>query len=168
MMQIDTKDLELVRLIAEDGSLTAAARRMHVSQPAISRRLANLQQRIGARVFERKDGLMRPTAVGERLASAARAVDRELRAAGQDIRGIMEQRGRRLRLTTQCYTCYRWLPFVMRDMRKLYPELELDVVPDATDAPYTALEENRIDVAIVSNPEPGSVLEEQALFSDEL
>ena len=106
------------------------------------------------------------TAVGERLASAARAVDRELRAAGQDIRGIMEQRGRRLRLTTQCYTCYRWLPFVMRDMRKLYPEL--DVVPDATDAPYTALEENRIDVAIVSNPEPGSVLEEQALFSDEL
>ena len=167
-MRFDSKDLELVRAIAEDGSLTAAARRMHVSQPAVSKRLSNLQERVGSRVFVRKDGLMRATAVGERLLAAAGAVDREICAAREDITRILERRGQHLRLTTQCYTCYRWLPFVIRDMRNLHPDLELDVIPDATDNPYAALEENRCDLAIVSNPIADSGLREIELFSDEL
>jgi LysR family transcriptional regulator for metE and metH len=167
-MKFDSKDLDLVRRIAEDGSLTAAARRMHVSQPAVSKRLSNLQERVGSRVFVRKDGRMRATAVGERLLAAAGAVDREISAAREDIGRILEHGGRHLRLTTQCYTCYRWLPFVIRDMRNRHPDLELDVIPDATDNPYAALEENRCDVAIVSNPIADSGLQEIELFSDEL
>jgi LysR family transcriptional regulator for metE and metH len=141
---------------------------MHVSQPAVSKRLSNLQERVGSRVFVRKDGLMRATAVGERLLAAAGAVDREISAAREDIARILERRGQHLRLTTQCYTCYRWLPFVIRDMRNLHPDLELDVIPDATDNPYAALEENRCDLAIVSNPIADSGLREIELFSDEL
>jgi LysR family transcriptional regulator for metE and metH len=167
-MKFDSKDLELVQAIAENGSLTAAARLMHVSQPAVSKRLSNLQERIGSRVFVRKDGLMQETAVGERLLAAAATVDREMSAAKIDIGRIQEHRGQHLRLTTQCYTCYRWLPFVIRDMRNQYPDLELDVIPDATDDPYAALEENRCDVAIVSNPSANSGLQEIELFCDEL
>lgn len=53
-------------------------------------------------------------------------------------------------------------------MRALYPELRVDVVPETTDAPYEALREDRLDVAIVSNPDEDSELAEFPLFSDEL
>ena len=141
---------------------------MHVTQPAASQRLANLQARLGFDLFERRSGVMQPTAAGERLVRAADAVDLELTAALTDARNIVAKRSRRLRIATQCYTCYRWLPFVIRDMHRIHPELEVDVVPEATDAPYDALKANSVDIAIVSNPGAGSPMDEHSLFTDEL
>ena len=165
---IGIRDLDLVRLIAEHGSLTSAARRLHVSQPAASQRLAKIQARIGADLFVRKDGTMRPTAIGGRLVESANACSNVLDAAKADVTRLLERRNGRLRIATQCYTCYRWLPFVIRDMRLVHPSLIIDVVPEATEAPYDALENDLVDIAIVSNPLADSGFEEQTLFSDEL
>jgi len=154
---IENKDLNLVRLIAENGSLTSAARRMHVSQPAASQRLANIQARIGADLFIRKDGQMRPTAIGDRLIEAAEASSRLLDETKADITRLLEQRD-----------CYRWLPFVIRDMRLAHPALTVDVVPEATEDPYAALISDQVDIAIVSNPSVDSGFAEQELFTDEL
>jgi len=165
---IENKDLDLVRLIAESGSLTSAARRMHVSQPAASQRLANIQARIGADLFTRKDGQMRPTAIGDRLVATAMASSRLLDEAKADITRLLEQRNGSLRIATQCYTCYRWLPFVIRDMRLAFPALTVDVVPEATEDPYSALIDDRVDIAIVSNPSADSDFAEHSLFTDEL
>lgn len=167
-LRIQTRDLDLLRFIAEDGSLTSAAKRMHLSQPAISQRLAKLQEQLGATLFERRDGVMRATAVGNRLVSASRVVSHELEVAAADIKCLLDQRDNHLRITTQCYTCYRWLPFVIRDMRRQHPLLNLDVVPEATDKPYEALANDRLDIAIVSNPLPDAEFEEHPLFVDEL
>jgi LysR family transcriptional regulator for metE and metH len=164
----DVKDLQLVRLTAEDGSLTSAARRMHVSQPAVSQRLANLQKRIGTDLFVRKDGLMRPTRAGQRLVSAAESVAGILASAAADIRDIRDDRASRLRVATQCYTCYRWLPFVISKMHAMYPDLAIDVDPEATDTPYEALDEERIDIAVISNPRNEAAFAEHRLFEDEL
>lgn len=165
---IDIKDLNLIRLISENGSLTSAARRLHVSQPAASQRLANIQGRIGAKIFVRKDGQMRPTAIGDRLVAAAEASSRLLDETRVDITRLLEQRNGKLRIATQCYTCYRWLPFVIRDMRLTHPALAVDVVPEATENPYAALLDDRIDIAIVSNPSSESDLADRTLFTDEL
>lgn len=166
--RIDSRDLELVSSIAEHGSLTGAARRLHVTQPAISQRLANLRERIAADPFDRRHGEMRANAVGERLVQASTAVRREIDAALADIDAMLRRREQRLRVTTQCYTCYRWLPFVIRDMHNAFPDLSLDAVPEATDSPYDALRDDRIDIAVVSNPCADSGFEEHQLFCDEL
>ena len=81
--KISHKDLQLVRLIAEDGSLTSAARRMHVSQPAASQRLANLQARVAAAVpfFDsnpRRNDLDRLLGVGSGLAVPADRLFRQV------------------------------------------------------------------------------------------
>lgn len=167
-VKIDISDLKLVRLIAEDGSLTSAAKRMHVSQSAASQRLANLAARFGTDLFARRDGLMRPTVVGSRLVSAASAVNVEIESALSDICKLVEEKEQLLRITTQCYTCYRWLPFLIRDMREQHPSLTVDVIPEATDNAYAALSNDRVDIAIVSYPEADSEFEEIALFDDEL
>ncbi len=167
-MKIDTRDLQLLLCLAEDGSLTAASKRMHLSQPAISQRLANLQSRIGSSLFERQDGLMRPTAAGERLVTAARDVLGRLETAFADIEDMRTERARRLRITTQCYTCYRWLPYVMRDLSAQFARLGIDVVPEATDAPLEALKQDQVDIAIVSSVEAGTGFTIHELFEDEL
>lgn len=167
-MNLRSQDLDLVRCIAESGSLTAAAKQLHVSQSAVSQRLGNLQARAGVKFFERVEGRMQLTQVGERANSAALSVAAELRAAEHDIDALVAARTQQLRITTECYTCYRWLPFVVRDMRERFPQLAVDVVPEATDSPCESLLADRVDVALVSNPLADARLGEFNLFSDEL
>lgn len=111
---------------------------------------------------------MQLTEAGHRVYAASNIVADELRSVMCDINNIAQQRNEQLRIATQCYTCYRWLPFVINAMRADYPLLSVDVVPEATDTPYEALRRNQIDVAIVSNPIGNSEFAEQELFSDEL
>lgn len=167
-MSLRSQDLELVHCIAQTGSVTAAARQLHVSQSAVSQRLSNLQERAGIRFFERVEGRMRLTRAGECTAAAAERVAAELRAAEAEIEALLQSRNQELRITTECYTCYRWLPFVLREMRERHPSLTVDVVPEATDTPYESLLADNIDVALVSNTFADSRLAERKLFSDEL
>ena len=166
--ELSSRDLEVIRLVAATGSLTRTAELIHVSQPAISQRLALIQERLGTELFERRDGRMHATPAAERLALAAAAVDRVLESALDDVHEMLDARARHLRITTQCYTCYRWLSFVIRDMLLQFPSLTVDVVPEAIEDPYGAIERDEVDIAIVHHPEPASTIRHVALFDDEL
>ena len=54
--------------VVEEGSINSAARRLQVSQPALSRQMQALEQQVGGRLFERSPAGVRPTAAGHRLA----------------------------------------------------------------------------------------------------
>lgn len=164
---ITTKELELVRFLAETGSLTAASIRLHISQPAASQRLSSLQERLDTSLFQRQNGTLQPTAAGERLLAAAIVVTDELQAAVFDIEELSQRHEDQLRISTQCYTCYRWLPFVIRNMRQDYPLLYVDVVPEATDDIHGAIRTRQLDVGIVSGPVGNPDYSEYELFSDE-
>ena len=167
MSRLDLRDLELISAIAESGSLTGASRRLNVTQPAVSQRLSALTERLGLALIERRDGTTSLTPAGERLLESAGRVSDELADAMRDIDALASRASQELRITTQCYTCYRWLPFVLGRMRKDLPMLNVDVVPEATDAPYEALARGDVDVAIVASPRPGYDFEEVPLFGDE-
>lgn len=162
------KDLELVRGVAETGSLSAAAKRLHISQSAASQRLRSLKERLEVDVFTRSRGALHLTLAGERLLSAEEAVSAQIQSALNDLERLRADRAPRLSITTQCYTCYRWLPFIIRAMSDEYPDLSVDVVPEATDRPYDALAAHDVDLAIVSNPQPGAQFRNDDLFVDEL
>ena len=158
----------MVRLVAATGSLTTTAKQLHVSQPAISQRLAGLQDRLGTELFERREGRMRATPAAERLAEAAVAVDRVLAQAQADVQAVLQDRQRHLRITTQCHTSYRWLSFVIRDLVDQFPSLAVDIVPEAVEDPYGAVERDEVDIALVYLPDESSALQEIDLFSDEM
>jgi len=165
---LSRRDLEAVRLVAANGSLTRTAELMHVSQPAISQRLAGLQERLGTGLFVRRDGRMQPTPAAERLAAASESVDRVLQHAIEDIQAMTGVRHRRLRITAQCYTTYRWMSFVIRSMLARYPALTIDVIPEAIEDPYGAIERDEVDIAIIDHPDPSSPIPRVDLFNDEL
>src|SRR3982751_3881040 len=73
-MHFDLDDLKLVALVAETGSLSASALRMHRSLAAVSARIQNLEQRAGLRFFDRGARGVKPTPAGEALVHHARTM----------------------------------------------------------------------------------------------
>ena len=168
-MDLDTRSLELLEAIAIDGTLTAAARRMHVSQPALSQRLTGLEARLGIQLFERRSRRLEPTRAGQRMLLAATAVLTELRAAGRDLEDLRSGRNGTVRFTTQCSTNYQWLPPIISAYSDRCPGVEIRIESVPGDEPIPALLADRVDVALVVKADrrsDGVVL--HRLFDDEM
>ncbi len=153
-MDVDLRDLELLDALADVSTLTAASKRLYVSQPALSQRLTKLEQRLGTQLFDRDGRRLVLNAAGRRMLVAARHVLAELSAARRDLRDLSEGSNNRVRLTSQCSTTFKWLPSVIRNYRRQQPgvEVRIEVVPG--DDPIGALLDDVVDVALVTKPDP--------------
>jgi LysR family transcriptional regulator for metE and metH len=152
-MDVDFRDLELLDVLADVGTLTAAAERLYVSQPALSQRLARLEARLGGPLFDRRGRVLVANPVGTRMLATARVVITEMRAVERDVREIRSGRDRRVRFTAQCSTTYQWLPPVISEFRDTHPGVEVRIEQVPGDEPVTALLEDRVDVALVTKPD---------------
>lgn len=167
-MILDVAHLEMMDAIDREGTVTGAARRLHLTQPAVSHRLKELEGRLGVELFRREGGGMALTAEGSRLLESARRVLEELERVEHDLGQLKAGALGVLRITTECYTCYHWLPAILHRFREEFPRVDLQIVPEATIAPIEQMLEKRLDLAIVHNPveEDGVVARE--LFRDEM
>jgi LysR family transcriptional regulator, regulator for metE and metH len=165
---LETRHLHLVLAVAEHGTLTQAARHLDLTQSALSHQLLQLEGRLRLPLFHRLGKRMVPTAAGERLLETARRVVPELRQAEDALRGQAAGRTAVIRLSTECYTCYHWLPPVLGPFRARHPGIEVQIVPDATRNPVAALLDARIDLGIVHTEEPDPRLHYIPLFQDEI
>jgi len=167
-MDLETRELRMLVAIAEEGTVTRAAVRLNISQPALSHALRALERRVGIALFARHPRGLVPTEAGERLLRTGRAVLREIERAGRDIARNGIGRGELLRLSTECFTAYHWLPPVFEEFRRRCPDVELRVVPSAVGNPLRALREDALDVAIVVRRDPYGGFVYHELFEDEL
>ncbi len=168
-MDLDTRTLELLEAIATDGTLTAAARRLHVSQPALSQRLTGLEARLGVSLYERQGRRLVPTRAGRRMTQAAGVALRELRAAARDLDDLRHERERSLRLVSQCSTNYQWLPPILRAFADLCPGVEVRIESVLDDDPVAALLDDRVDVGLVVKSDRRlEGLRVDPLFEDEM
>src|SRR5215510_4912718 len=107
---LEIRHLRLVAAIAEEGGVTRAGNRLHLTQSALSHQLRDVEDRLGSALFERVGKRMILTDAGERLLRTARVVLDEIHQAEHDIRRASSGRQGVLRIATQCYTNYHWLP----------------------------------------------------------
>jgi LysR family transcriptional regulator, regulator for metE and metH len=166
-MDLEVRDLRLVEAIAETGSVTQAGARLHVTQSAASHQLRDLERRVGAQLFLRLRRKMVPTPEGELLVESARKVLRELGEVAAKVRGLGDGTGGLLRLTTECYTCYHWLPKLLRAYQELHPGVDVRIVLEATDRPLESLLDGTLDLAMVHRPLRDRRVVETPLFDDE-
>lgn len=166
--RLEIRDLRLVTVVASQGSLTRAGEILHVSQPALSRHLAQLEARLGTPLFVRTGARMVPTSTGDILLRHATIVLQHLTEAETAVHTARAQQRRVIRVGTECYTGYHWLPGVSSRFALSHPDVEIDIAFDAAGDPVPMLRDEHIDVALLTEFRQWPGLQVTRLFTDEL
>lgn len=164
----DTRHLKLIVAVSEERSVTRAGERLHLTQSALSHQLRDIEERLGTPLFSRVNKRMILTQAGERLLQSAHQVLDELKRAEDDIAQIAAGDHGALRISTECYTCYHWLPEMMKEFNRKFPKVEVKIMLEATRHPIEALLDGKLDFAIVSTTERDKRLVYKPLFQDEM
>jgi LysR family transcriptional regulator for metE and metH len=168
LMDLDVRHLRLVTALAATGNMTRAAHQLHLTQSALSHQLRDIEDRLGRRLFERESKLMRPTPAGQHLLETARRVLADLERTEQELRDGGRPSRQSLRISTECYTCYHWLPDLLKAFRRKHPLVDVEIVADATRRPLPSLLDGKLDLAIVVDQLANRRIEYRPLFADEL
>jgi LysR family transcriptional regulator for metE and metH len=165
---LNLRQLRIVDAIVRSGTVTQAAERLFVTQPAVSHGLRQLETGLGVKLFRREGRRMVPTPEGTRLHETARTVLDELARAEYDMGQYRAGYQGIVHVATGCYTCYHWLPGIMGAFSDAFPDVDLQIVPAATNEPLEALKQGRLDLAIVETETDDRELHLEPLFDDEL
>jgi LysR family transcriptional regulator, regulator for metE and metH len=149
-VQLEMRHLKLLAAVAEEGSITRAGQKLHLTQSALSHQLRDAEEKLGASLFLRLGRKMALTPAGEHLLQSAKRVLAELKSAEEQIEKLNGGARGTIRLSTECYTCYHWLPPVLKEFQRKYPQVEVSIAIDATNSPVDALLEGRLDLGIIS------------------
>jgi LysR family transcriptional regulator for metE and metH len=166
-VSLEVRHLRALDAIAREGTVTAAAARVHLTQSAVSHMIRGLEDQLGVPLF-RRDRSMEPTDAGERVLRCARIVLDEIDRTEHEIGRMRDGYRGVLRLTTQCYTCYHWLPSILERFGTEFPEMDLHIVPEATRDPDVALRDGGLDLAVVHERTVTPGVTATKLFRDEL
>ena len=153
--------------VIELGSFSAAAERLSLTQPAVSLQIRQLEQRLGVRLIERIGRKAQPTAAGAELLAYASEIDtltsRAIEEVGRHASGTIG----RVRIGTGATACIFLLPPILREQRRKFPSLQITVSTGNTADIVKAVDENSIDVALVTLPTSGRMLEIMPVLDDE-
>lgn len=163
---IEIRHFQLIRAIAETGSMTKASHKLFLTQPSLSHQLKEIETRLDARLFLRVNKSMVLTLQGRRILDAGEEILAKVSALEQEIKAH-NSNARQLRITTQCYTCYHWLPLLMKKFQKQVPHAEIDIVTEAMGNPIDFLLKGQIDLAITNNLKASNGIRFEKLFDDE-
>ncbi|PKH49900.1 hypothetical protein CXF68_03920 [Tenacibaculum sp. Bg11-29] len=167
-MDVSLRNLKLVNVIVKEGSVTKASEKLYLSQPALSHQLKKLEEEIGLKVFNRLNKKLVLTDVGQILYSNSEKILASISLLNSELEEIKKGKKKRIRLTTECYTCYHWLPRVVQEFRKDNPAINVQINIEATKEPLQSLLEGKIDLAIVSNTSNHPSINFEPLITDEM
>ena len=141
MQTVNWNDLRYILAVSRGKTLAAAARLLGVDDTTVARRLAALQEMIGARLYQRSaDATLRLTPSGERAALHAERIEREITALGVALSGVDNGVYGPVRLTSVPIIVNRMLVPAAHALLKRHPALQLELVADASDLSLTRRE----------------------------
>jgi DNA-binding transcriptional LysR family regulator len=115
--------------VVAEGSLSAAARKIGYSQPTLGRHIETLEQQLGLILFDRTLQGLKPTPTALRLYEPVQAAERSLSHAAIVAEGSTAQLEGTVRITSSAVTSHYILPAMLRDLRREYPAIALELVP---------------------------------------
>ena len=113
-----------IRTIAEEKGVTAAAKKLHISQPSLSQMLRQIEEEAGTPLFERGTQVFHPTYAGERYLHAAEGILNTNEILENELREIRGEERGRLRLGISVQRSIQLLPKVLPEFTRLYPKVE--------------------------------------------
>ena len=146
---IDPRRLEVLREVATRGSFSAAARALYLTQPAVSRHVAKLEEEIGMRLLERTPHGLHLTDAGEALVARADAIAAQLVAADAELRALRDLEDGALRLAAFPSAAVSFVLDAMTAFHRRHPKVELTFEESGPSATTRRLREGELDVGVV-------------------
>ena len=166
---MDTQALTAFLAVAESGSFSTAAERLFLTQPAVSKRIAQLEQQLGPRLFDRVGRRIRLTEAGEALLPRARQVLLDLEDMSRAISNLTGTVSGTLRIGTSHHIGLHRLPPVLRRFSREYPDVKLDIHFIDSEEAWEAVLHGDLEMGVVTlPPQPDPRLHSQAVWQDPL
>ncbi len=127
-METNRENLRLFLAVARLGSLTAAARKLAVSQPTVGRRVQRLESQLGARLFRRVDEQYCLTSIGEGVFERARELEETMAGIKRLTDDGEASVSGRVRVATTDCLAYAWLAEETASIRERYPRIEFELI----------------------------------------
>ena len=162
------RHIEVFHAIYMSGSITAAARRLGVSQPSISKVLAHAEQQLGYRLFDRIRGKLVPTREADQLIALVSVVYNgveDIKQLAANLAGF-DRNKIRFAMTPACGI--RMMPAAIEHYRLAHPNILFEVETLTTQRVIRALNQSRIDLALVFHPTPTPDIEIEPLARSRL
>ena len=166
---MDIANLRAFASVAERGSFSGAAAQLHLTQPAVSKRIAVLEAELGVSLFDRLGRGTELTEAGRALLARIPDVEQSLQRAAQAVRDLDTEVGGALRIATSHHIGLHRLPPVLSAFQRRYPAVSLDIEFVDSEQAYERLRSGDIELAVVTLA-PGDVsrLHSEALWTDRL
>jgi molybdate transport repressor ModE-like protein len=163
---MDLKDLRYFAAIAESGSMTSAAKNLHVSQPTLTVAMQNLEEQLKTQLFLRERSGVRLTATGEELLQHAGAIFRLLEHAEERVKGLESDDEGTFTIGSNESLAAYYLPDFMARFLRDHPAIELLISNESSAAVRESVIERRVNFGIVVNPHPHPDLVIVEMFHD--
>ena len=147
---MDTQNLQAFLLVAETGSFSLAAEQLHLTQPAVSKRVALLEERLQRSLFDRIGRNISLTEAGEALLPHAKRIAQELLFAVQSVRDLEGEVGGTLRLATSHHIGLHRLPPILSYYSKAFPQVHIDIDFMDSEQAYDLIAQGKAELAIVT------------------
>lgn len=144
--------LSIVQQVEQQGSMTAAADVLHVTQSALSHSMKKLEQQLGTDIWRREGRSLQLTQAGQYLLAVANRVLPQLDLAEERLRQFAQGERGSLRIGMECHPCYQWLLKIVSPYLSAWPDVEVDVKQKFQFGGMGALFGYEIDLLVTPDP----------------
>lgn len=159
--------LSIVQQVEKQGSLTAAAGVLHLTQSALSHSMKKLEQQLGTDIWLREGRSLRLTQAGQYLLAVANRVLPQLGLAEERLGQFAQGERGALRIGMECHPCYQWLLKLVAPYLAAWPDVEVDVKQKFQFGGIGALFGYEIDLLVTPDPLFKSGLKFEPVFDYE-
>jgi LysR family transcriptional regulator, regulator for metE and metH len=149
---LERAHLALLREVDRQGSLTAAARALGLTQSALSHAVRKVENQLGIEIWEREGRGLRLTPAGRYLLALAQRLLPQLEHAELVLSQMARGERGTLRIGMECHPCYQWLLRVVEPYLKKWPDVDLDVKQKFQFGGIGALFAHEIDMLVTPDP----------------
>ncbi|MGD9162702.1 MAG: LysR family transcriptional regulator [Desulfobacteraceae bacterium] len=166
MTDLEIKHLKMIRMISKTKTITKAADKLFISQPALSQQLINIENRIGTKLFIRNGKNMILTKVGEKFLESAHVILNELEKTEREVAQVVNGERGEFKIGVRCIFCFKWIPLLVKQFQGRYPNVDIRI--GHTQQAEEDLISKTYDIAITSIPLDNMKITHTQLFEDEI
>ena len=167
MQRLNLNHLHTFALVIEHASFSGAAERQGLTQPAVSLQIRQLETRLNLKLIERVGKRVKPTSAGNTLLEHIGRIDAVVEEALLDLSSHAQGIAGQVAIGTGATACIHLLPPILQSLRRQFPALDVRVSTGNTEGILRAVEENRLDLALVTLPAAGRSLSVSPLLKED-